>query len=72
MEAVKTHITVESDTIKIPELKKFMGKRIEIILIDDSQNERTCKGKFDKLKALQGKIDFDETALGELRDNSML
>ena len=70
MEALKFHITVKSDTIKIPELKKFIGKKIEVILLDDSKKEITKNDKFKKFKSLKGKIHFDDTALTELRQNS--
>ncbi len=72
MNALKFHITVKSDTLKIPELKKFMGKRIEIILLDDSKNEVPATDKFKKLKDIIGKIHFDENALSELRQKSIL
>jgi hypothetical protein len=67
MEAIKLHITVESDTVKIPELKKFIGKSIEIILIDDSEKEKPASNRYKRLKDLKGKINFDEEAVNTLR-----
>lgn len=72
MEAVKTHINVESDVVRIPELSRFIGKRIEIILIDDSKHEPVKTEKFQKFNDLKGKIHFDENALSELRQNSII
>ena len=72
MEAIKLKITVESDTLKIPELKKFIGKKIEVILLDDSKDEKPQSSKYSKLKKLKGTIDFDDTALADLRKNSIL
>ena len=39
MEAIKKHIYIESDVIKIPELQKFIGKHMEIILIEEENSE---------------------------------
>ena len=72
MEALKFHLTVESDTIKIPELKQFIGKRIEVILIDDSQKSKTVNNRFQRIKDLRGKISFDDNALSTLRQDSIL
>jgi hypothetical protein len=72
MEAFKFHITVESDTIKIPELKRFLGRRVEVILLDDSRKEKGSSSKFKKLKDLKGKISFDDNALSALRKDSIL
>jgi hypothetical protein len=72
MEALKFNITVKSDTLKIPELKKFIGKKIEVILLDNSNEEIIRTDKFKKLKDLKGKIHFDEDAFTELRQNSIL
>lgn len=72
MEAVKTHITVESDVVRIPELNRFIGKRIEIILLDASEQEPVKTEKFKKLNELKGKIHFDANALNELRQNSII
>jgi hypothetical protein len=72
MEAFKFHITIESDTIKIPELKRFLGRRVEVILLDDSRKEIESSNKFKKLKDLKGKISFDDNALSALRKDSIL
>jgi hypothetical protein len=39
MEAIKKHIFIESDVIKIPELQKFIGKHMELILIEEEKPE---------------------------------
>lgn len=45
MEYVKMHIKIESDTIKIPELKNFIGEKVEIIILKDIQNKERSKLK---------------------------
>jgi len=40
------------EAVKIPELKKFIGKRIEAILLDDSKKEKPEHKEFRKLKDL--------------------
>jgi hypothetical protein len=74
MEALKLHMKIESDTIKIPALSKFIGKEIEIILLSESSNtaQKDKKMKYVKLKKLQGKIHFDDGSLSSLREKSIL
>ncbi|MFH0976773.1 MAG: hypothetical protein V1874_13395 [Spirochaetota bacterium] len=71
MEALKFNITIESDTIKIPALSKFIGKRMEIILIEDLP-EKNIKEKDKKLKNLKGKINLDEDSILSLRNKSLI
>jgi hypothetical protein len=71
MEALKLHMKVESDTLKIPGLSRFIGKNVEIILLEDSSTARQ-KGQYSKLKKLKGKIHFDENAVALLREKSKL
>lgn len=72
MDAIKINLTVESDTLKIPELNRFIGKEVEIILLDNSKKSIDSKAKFNKIKSLQGKLNFDDTALDRLRNSSIL
>ncbi|OHD63874.1 MAG: hypothetical protein A2176_09885 [Spirochaetes bacterium RBG_13_51_14] len=71
MEAIKLHMKVESDTLKIPGLSRFIGKRVEIILLEDASAARQ-KDQYSKLKKLKGKIHFDEDAVALLREKSKL
>jgi hypothetical protein len=54
MEYVKKHLKIDSDTIKIPELKKFIGKKVEIIILGDIQkskgNDLNPPGQLEKYK----------------------
>jgi hypothetical protein len=72
MEAMRFHLTVESETINIPQLKQFIGKRVEIILIEDSPLETENSTRYKKIKNLKGKISFNEDALPRLRQDSIL
>ena len=53
MEALKLHMKVESDTLKIPGLSRFIGKNVEIILLEDASAARQ-KDQYSKLKKLKG------------------
>lgn len=35
--AIRVHTTVESDTLVIPELLPFVGKKIEVIVVEDEE-----------------------------------
>ncbi len=37
MEAIKIKTRLESDTIRSPELRKLIGKRVEIIILEDTE-----------------------------------
>ena len=66
MKAIRKKIIIDSDTIKIPELQKFIGKTMEIIILEDTDEKN--KAFLD----LAGKIDLDNSAISELRENSKL
>jgi hypothetical protein len=66
MEAIKIKKRINSDTIHIPQLKKFMGKNVEIILLEIP--EKNVKPKsMNKFLSASGNIDIDEKAVAELR-----
>jgi len=74
MEAVKLFIDVDSEDIHIPELKKFMGKRIEMIILEvptiqpDEEKKQDMKKFFDAA----GKIKIDKESVRKLREISKL
>ncbi len=37
MEAIKIKTRLESDTIRSPELRKLIGKRVEIIILEETE-----------------------------------
>jgi predicted Holliday junction resolvase-like endonuclease len=72
MNAIKLKLKIESDTLKIPELSRFIGKSVELILLEDESTGAAEKNKFLKIKKLKGSISFDRDAVSSLRDNSKL
>ncbi len=66
MQAIRKKMIINSDTIKIPELQRFIGKTMEIILIEDTEEKN--KAFLD----LAGKIEIDNSVISELRENSKL
>jgi hypothetical protein len=40
MEAIKIRKTIQSETLHIPELQKFIGKRVEIIFLELPEKKR--------------------------------
>ena len=37
MEAIKIKTRLESETIRLPELRKLIGKRVEIIILEETE-----------------------------------
>ena len=55
MEVIRTTMIINSDTITIPRLKKFMGKKIEIICLAE-ENTKKKSSRFKKFFSLAGKV----------------
>ena len=72
MEAIKIRKTIQSETLHIPELQKFIGKRVEIIFLELPEKKETAPKAKNKFIAASGKIDIDEKAVAELRTRSIL
>ena len=70
MNAIKKHIYIESEIITIPELKNFIGKHMELILIEEEEEEH--KKGMDNFFNLAGKVEFDEDKIRKLRETSKL
>ncbi len=73
MEAIKLQRKIDSEMIHIPELKRFLGKNVEIILLEIPSNE-ALKSKRDikKFISASNKIDIDENAVELLREKSLI
>jgi hypothetical protein len=69
MQVIRKKIIVNSETITIPELSKFMGKAIEIILIEIEENKSKKNSKFINMA---GEIDLDSQSVNKLREASKL
>lgn len=50
MNAIRIRKQITSDTLRLPELKPFMGKRVEIIVLDDARSDRDVPRKRISLK----------------------
>lgn len=57
MKAIKTSMFINSETITIPQLKKFIGKKVEIICLSE-ENSKKKSSRFKKFFSLAGKIDI--------------
>lgn len=72
MEAIKKHIYIESDVIKIPELQKFIGKHMEIILIEEEnleiKSDLTVQQFLDKWTGFLGEETGKDQKLSYLKD----
>jgi len=68
MEAIRLYLKVDSDTLHIPELRRFIGKRVELILIEEPSEEI----KMEKFFSAVGKVNIDEKAVHRLREESKL
>ncbi len=72
MNAIKLQLVIESETLKIPELKYFIGKKVELTLTEKNDPKSNDTEKYKKLKSLRGRISFDKKVLQDLRENSIL
>ena len=71
METIKLHRKINSETLYIPELKRFFGKNVEIILLELPE-KNPKKNKMEKFISAAGNIDIDEKAVSDLRKKSIL
>ncbi|MGB2824467.1 MAG: hypothetical protein WBF17_26060 [Phycisphaerae bacterium] len=69
MNAIRIFTRVESDTIRLPELKPLVGKDVEIIVLEDSRRPR---GDLSAFFEAASDIPVDPDAIDELREASKL
>ena len=73
MQAIRLLIKVDSENIHIPELRRFIGKRVEMIIIDEPNIFSEKKNrKMERFFSAAGKIEIDEEAVHQLREESKL
>lgn len=73
MNAQKIHIHVESDTVTIPELKEFIGRDVELIVLEVPKTDTfEKKNSYSILKGLKNSGIGNLEELEELRKSSML
>jgi hypothetical protein len=68
MQAIRLFVDVDSEDIHLPELKQFMGKRVEMIILesptiqDNKEKKQNMKNFFDAA----GKIEIDKISVQKL------
>lgn len=68
MKVTKVRIKVDSEDVHIPELKKFIGKTVEMIITEVKPENR----KMERFFEAAGKIEIDEEAIRQWREVSKL
>jgi len=75
MRVIRVHRWVESDTLQLPELKEFIGKEVEILVLEQSPSpaQQTAGGRdYSALARIAGQDMIDPEAYKELRAASMI
>jgi hypothetical protein len=74
MQAIRIHTQLESEILHLPELKPMIGKKVEIIILEDQLTEPVNKelSPWDGLFELSGKDAVDPEAYKQLRAASMI
>ncbi len=70
MQAVRLFVDVDSEDIHLPELKQFMGKRVEMIILESPtmQNSEEKKQDMRKFFDAAGKIKIDRESVQKLKE----
>jgi len=69
MNAIRIYTRIESETVRLPELKPLVGKDVEIIVLEDSRRPR---GDLSTFFDAASDIPVDPGAIDELREASKL
>ena len=74
MQTIRLLMEVNSENIHIPELRKFMGKRVEMIIVETPLTLLSEKknGKMARFLEAAGRIEIDEQAVRQFREVSKL
>lgn len=74
MEVTKVRIKVDSEEVRIPELRKFIGKTVEMIITEapSVSSDEEKSGKMKRFFEAAGKIEIDEEAIRQWREVSKL
>lgn len=65
---IKTRI--ESDTIQIPELSRWIGRDVEVLVVEEEK--KRGNGKFSRLRAAAGRDYVEADSVLRLREASLL
>ena len=73
MQAIRWFMKVDSENIHVPELSKFIGKKVEMVIIEKPTvfNEKKDR-KMERFFSAAGKVEIDEEAVRQLREESKL
>ena len=66
LRATRVLIKVDSESVRIPELKKFVGKTVEMIITEVKPKNKKMKHFFEAA----GKVRIDEEAIRQFREVS--
>jgi hypothetical protein len=75
MRVIRVHRCVESDTLRLPELREFIGKNVEILVLEEpqSQSGQAAGGRdYSALARIAGQDMIDPEAYKELRAASLI
>jgi hypothetical protein len=73
MEALRVQKEIRSETLYLHELKNFLGKKVEIILLELPSDEFSeKKADINNFISAAGMIDIDEGSVEPLRKESMI
>jgi len=74
MEVTKVRIKVDSEDVHIPELRKFIGKTVEMIITEapSISSDKEKSGKMKRFFEAAGKIEIDEETIRQWREVSKL
>jgi hypothetical protein len=75
MRVIRVHRCVESDTLQLPELREFIGKEVEILVLEEtrSPSQQPAGGRdYSALARIAGQDIIDSEAYKGLRAASLI
>jgi hypothetical protein len=75
MRVIRVHRCVESDTLQLPELREFIGKEVEILVLEESRSQsqqRAGRRDYSALAGIAGQDMIDPEAYKDVRAASLI
>lgn len=75
MNAIRIHTQIDSEILRLPEIRPLIGKNVEIIVLEELpqvDQGGIVRDRYNDFLALAGKNVVDPSALNELRSASVL
>ena len=75
MRVIRVHRCVDSETLQLPELKELMGRKVEILVLEEPSSpppQSAGKRDYSALSQIAGRDLIDPEAYKELRAASMI